>query len=55
MKTIHFSNGKTLDVSDEIVSMINESIAKGSKFQAVLTRSGEIVLIINLYEITYIA
>lgn len=53
--TIHFKNGKTLDVSQEIAEIINTRILQGcNKYQTFSGKSGKLILVVNLEEIVYI-
>ena len=53
--TIHFKNGKTLDVSQEIAELINTRILQGyNKYQTFSDKSGKLILVVNLEEIVYI-
>lgn len=52
---IHFKNGKTKEVIDEISNAINENILKGChNFQTFSDENGKLILIINLDDISYI-
>ena len=52
---IHFKNGKTLEISQEIAEIINTRILQGcNSYQTFSNASGKLVLIVNLEEIVYI-
>ena len=52
---IHFKNGKTLQISQEIAEIINTRILQGcNKYQTFSDTSGKLVLIVNLEEVVYI-
>ena len=52
---IHFKNGKTLEISQEIAELINTRILQGyNKYQTFSDKSGKLVLVVNLEEIVYI-
>ena len=52
---VHFKNGKTLKISQQIAEIINTRILQGyNKYQTFSDRSGKLVLVVNLEEIVYI-
>ena len=54
-RTIYFKNGKSREVSVEIANRLRDLILNGSpKFQCFTDQSGNVLLIINVEEITYI-
>lgn len=55
MRTIHFKNGKTKKISQEIANIIRNSIIKGcSDFQCFSNDEDDVHLIIKLGEVVYI-
>ena len=56
MKTIYFKNGKTQEVSQKIVDVINQRILEGCKnFQTFSDENNECFLIVNMSEISHVA
>ena len=56
MKTIYFKNGKTQEVSQKIVDVINQRILEGCKnFQTFSDENNECFLIVNMSEISLVA
>ena len=54
--TIHFKNGKTLEISQEIAEIINTRILQGcNKYQTFSDKFKKLVMIVNLEEIIYIS
>ena len=55
MKTIHFINGETKEVSEEIAQLISQYIEKNyTKFQTFKDTSGNLLFILNIDHIVYI-
>jgi hypothetical protein len=53
--TIHFKNKEVILVDEKIANIIKNRILEGcSKFQSFTNEKGELILIVNIEEITYI-
>jgi hypothetical protein len=56
MMTIHFKNGMTKEVIKQIGEAINKRVIEGcSKFQTFSDENGDLLLIVNLDEVVYVA